>query len=216
MMRFNSKFLCIAEKLPQMHSTGYRNLPVVIEWPKGSVRTGEDDKGKKWKRKMEADYGYIPDTVAAGDKEGLDVYIGPDPQSEKVYVVEQLKEDGDFDEYKVMMGFPDLDTAYDTYLKHYPDDWDDNRVGDVFEAPFDYVFDKVQENQEKNEGENPAPEGVEVKNANNTGVINSPSHDRSVPDELPLGDPISSGRFASVVGKTSGFAYLRALQFMKK
>lgn len=207
-MIFNSKFLTVATKLPQHHSLDYRGLGLVIEWPKGSVRTGEDDRGNKWKRKMEADYGYIPDTVAAGDKEGLDVYIGPQ-ESDKVYVVEQLKEDGEFDEYKVMMGFPDLDTAYETYLKHYPDDWDQTRVGDVFEAPFDYVFDKVQENQEVNEGENPAP-----KNANNTGVINSPSHDRSVPEDSPADVFINRGN-PTVAAKISGIAYLKALQSMK-
>lgn len=161
---------------------------------------------------MEADYGYIPDTVAAGDKEGLDVYIGSE-ESDKVYVVEQLTEDGEFDEYKVLMGFPDLETAYETYLKHYPDDWDDNRVGEVFEAPFDYVFDTVQEHQEEHEGDNPAPE---TKNANNTAVFTVPSHNRSVPDESPLGDGIIAARKPTVAAKSSGLAYFKALQSMKK
>lgn len=156
-MNFKSKFLITATKLPQHHSGNYRDLDIVIEWPKGSVRVGEDEKGNKWKRKMEADYGYIPDTVAAGDKEGLDVYIGPDEESDNVYVVEQLTEDGEFDEYKVLLGFSDLETAYETYLKHYPDDWDETRVGEVSEVPFDVAFGHIEKNQAENEGENPAP-----------------------------------------------------------
>jgi hypothetical protein len=157
-MNFQSKLL-IAEKLPQHHSTDYRGLGIVIEWPKGSVRTGKDSHGKKWKRVMQCDYGYVPNTVAAGgDKEGLDVYIGSDETSDKVYVVEQLKENGEFDEYKCLLGFPDLNTAYQTYLEHYPaDDWEETRVGEVFEVPFDYAFDAIEKQQEEHEGLNPVP-----------------------------------------------------------
>jgi hypothetical protein len=148
-MLFSSKLLRRAKKLSQMQSTSFRDLPLIIEWPKGSIRVGEDKNGKKWKREMQADYGYIPDTTAAGDKEGLDVYIGPDEASDKVYVVEQLTDDGEFDEYKVLMGFSDLDIAYETYLKHYPDGWGDTNVGSVSEVPFEQVFDKVEEHQEQ-------------------------------------------------------------------
>jgi len=147
-MKFNSKLLTAA-KLPQHHSSDFRGLGIVVEWPKGSVRVGEDKDGKKWHRTMEADYGYIPDTAGAGDKEGLDVYIGPDAESDKAYVVEQLKDDGKFDEYKVMLGFPDLDTAYETYLKHYPEGWGDKNVGEVSEVPFSDVIAGVKEHQEK-------------------------------------------------------------------
>jgi hypothetical protein len=150
-MKFNSKFLRTADKLPQHHSTSFRGLTIMIEWPKGSVRVGEDKNGKKWHRKMEADYGYVPDTTAAGDREDLDVYVGPDQNAKKAYVVEQLTEDGDFDEYKVLLGFPDEDTAFETYLKHYPKDWADTRVEDVYEVPFDYLFDAVEEHQEQQE-----------------------------------------------------------------
>ena len=101
---------------------------------------------------MLCDYGYIDDgSTAVGDHEPLDVYIGPDEESDKVYVVEQLKEDGSFDEYKCLLGFPDLETAYETYLKHYPEGWDDDRVGDISEVPFDYVVEKVEEHQEGQE-----------------------------------------------------------------
>src|SRR5271170_831248 len=100
-----------ADKLPNMHSTDFRGIPVVIQWPKGSVRVGKHEDGTPYKTEMKADYGYIPDTVAAGDEERLDVYIGPNKEAENAYVVEQLKDNGEFDEYKVMLGFDSLEEA---------------------------------------------------------------------------------------------------------
>lgn len=156
-MKFNSKFL-VAAKLPQHHSGSYRDLDIVIEWPKNSVRTGKDAQGSPWKRKMLCDYGFVPDTVAAGsDKEGLDVYIGSDENSDKVYVVEQLKDEGEFDEYKVLLGFNTLEEARNTYLAHYPEDWEDTHLGEIFEVPFDYAFEKIEEHREKHRGKNPQP-----------------------------------------------------------
>ena len=148
-MRFNSKFLHIAEKLSQRHTTEYRGIPLVIEWPRGSTRVGKDKDGNKWHREMFGDYGYVNDgSTAVGDHEPLDVYIGSE-DSDRVFVIEQLKEDGSFDEYKAIFGEPDLESALRLYLKHYPDGWDDDRVGDISEVPFDYVFDKVKEHQAK-------------------------------------------------------------------
>jgi len=99
-----------ADKLPNMHSTEFRGIPVVIQWPKGSLRVGERKDGTPFRTEMHADYGYIPNTVAAGDEERLDVYIGPDKDADTVYVIEQVrKETGEFDEYKMMLGFSSLD-----------------------------------------------------------------------------------------------------------
>jgi ppGpp synthetase/RelA/SpoT-type nucleotidyltranferase len=129
-----------ADKLPNMHSTKFRGLPVVIQWPKGSVRVGEREDGTPFKTEMKASYGYIPDTVAAGDNERLDVYIGPNEDAENAYVVEQMKDDGEtFDEYKVMLGFDSLEEAEETYLEHV----EEQQLGDISEVPFEYLFDKV-------------------------------------------------------------------------
>jgi len=99
---------------------------------------------------MLCDYGYIDDgSTAVGDHEPLDVYIGPNDQSDKVYIVEQLDDDGEFDEYKCLLGFDDLDSAFETYLKHYPEGWEDNNVSEVYEVPFHHLFDAVEEHQEK-------------------------------------------------------------------
>ncbi len=135
----------IADKLPQEHSTEFRGLPVIVEWPKGSTRVGKRPDGTAFKTEMKADYGYIPDTTAAGDKEKLDIYIGPDPESDYAYIVEQTTEDGEFDEYKVMLGFDSLEQAERTYLEHVPEE----QLGDISEVPFGYLFDTVKEQQEK-------------------------------------------------------------------
>lgn len=139
------------EKLPQNQPTTFRGLDLIIEWPKGSTRVGKDKDGKPWAREMSADYGYVPDTTAAGDREDLDVYVGPDEDSDKVFVVEQLTDEGEFDEFKVLLGFDTEKEAFEIYLKHYPEGWEESNVGDVFEVKFDHLFDAVEKNQDKDE-----------------------------------------------------------------
>jgi len=141
--------LPITAKLPQEHSLRYKGLPIVIQWPKGSTREGTDKDGKKWRRKMEADYGFVDDTSAKGDKEPLDVYIGPERDSDRVFVIEQLKEDGKFDEFKAMLGFGSLEDARKTYLAHYPKGWEDDRVGEIYEAPFSDLVGAVDEHKDE-------------------------------------------------------------------
>ena len=158
-----------ADKLPNMHSTEFRGIPVVIQWPKGSVRVGKHefgvDKGKPYRTEMKADYGYIPDTVASGDEERLDVYIGPNPDAEYAYAVEQLKDDGSFDEYKMMLGFDSLEEAEETYAAHHadPDEWMETHVADISEVPFDYLFDTVMDERGKDEEQEREEIGSEIE-----------------------------------------------------
>ena len=134
-----------ADKLPNMHSTEIRGIPVVIQWPAGSVRTGERKDGTPFKTNMKCSYGYVPDTTAAGDEERLDVYIGPDESADMVYVVEQVRKDtGEFDEYKVMLNFDSLEDAEKMYNYQLGDDAD-VEMGDISEVPFDYLFDQVMQ-----------------------------------------------------------------------
>jgi ppGpp synthetase/RelA/SpoT-type nucleotidyltranferase len=141
--RIPSKIMIItADKLPNMHSTEFRGIPVVIQWPKGSTRVGERKDGTPFKTEMKADYGYVPNTIASGDEERLDVYIGPNKESDTVYVIEQARKDtGEFDEYKVMLGFDSLEEAEEMYEYHIKDG--DVQLDDIGEVPFDYIFDKV-------------------------------------------------------------------------
>jgi ppGpp synthetase/RelA/SpoT-type nucleotidyltranferase len=152
--RFSSKTMksITADKLPNMHSTEFRGIPVVIQWPKGSTRVGERKDGTPFKTEMRADYGYIPDTVASGDEERLDVYIGPDKNAEFAYAIEQVRRDTkEFDEYKIMLGFSSLEEAEEMYNAHVGDANSDVEMEDISEIPFDYLFDHVTAERKEDE-----------------------------------------------------------------
>lgn len=121
----------------------------MIEWPKGSVRVGEKEDGTPYKTEMKADYGYVDGTDLAPDDGRLDVYIGPNEDAEYAYAIEQLKNDGSFDEWKVMLGFDSLEEAEAMYLAHNDEGWEEDHVGDITEVPLKYLFDLVEENTEK-------------------------------------------------------------------
>ncbi len=95
---------------------------VTIEQPAGSVRSGKDANGKEWSVTMNNTYGYIRGTESV-DGDHIDVFLGPDMNSDMVYVVDQVNTDGSFDEHKVMMGFPSLEDARSAYLSNYEDGW---------------------------------------------------------------------------------------------
>lgn len=95
---------------------------VTIEQPAGSVRSGKDASGKEWSQVMNNTYGYIRGTESV-DGDHIDVFLGPDMNSDMVYVVDQVNTDGSFDEHKVMMGFPSLEDARSAYLSNYEDGW---------------------------------------------------------------------------------------------
>ena len=52
----------------------FQGLPITIENPNGSMRTGIDKGGKKWSVKMPYDYGYIKRTKGA-DVSGLPIDV---------------------------------------------------------------------------------------------------------------------------------------------
>lgn len=95
---------------------------VTIEQPAGSVRSGKDANGKKWSQVMNNTYGYIRGTEGV-DGDHIDVFLGPDMNSDMVYVVDQVNTDGSFDEHKVMMGFSSLEDARSAYLSNYEEGW---------------------------------------------------------------------------------------------
>lgn len=100
----------------------FNGLSVNVENPAGTERVGVNDKGEEWRTKMEYDYGFISSAKGEGG-EGLDVYLGPDEESKKVYVVHQNDpESGEYDEDKVMLGFASKDQAKRIYLNHYDSD----------------------------------------------------------------------------------------------
>ncbi|MGL6388627.1 hypothetical protein ACSZND_02985 [Aeromonas hydrophila] len=100
-----------------------QGMDIALENPKGSTRSGTDQDGKAWQSTMAHDYGYIKRTLGA-DGDHVDVFIGDRPDSETVYVVDQVDpKTGKFDEHKVMMGFASEPAARDGYLANYEKGW---------------------------------------------------------------------------------------------
>lgn len=105
-------------------------LDIMIECPKGSTRSGTGADGTRWTRRMHCHYGRIKRTVGR-DGEPVDVFIGPHPDSQLVFVISQLRSSGDLDEHKVMVGCKNLPEARDLYLSHYPPNWARTRLGEI-------------------------------------------------------------------------------------
>lgn len=95
---------------------------ITIENPKGSTRSGTDKYGKKWSITMNNHYGYFKETEGK-DGDHIDVFIGPNLESVKIFVVDQTNEKGEFDEHKVMLGFDDKKEAKRAYLSNYTKGW---------------------------------------------------------------------------------------------
>ncbi len=110
------------------------NFDIVIETPRGKKRQGTDYAGKPWECTMAADYGYIDGTWSTeGRSEGMDCFIGPDTDSQKVFVIDQGDlQTGQFDEHKCMIGFGSQKAAVRAYLDSY-DSRGVERIMDVTE-----------------------------------------------------------------------------------
>lgn len=102
----------------------FKGLDIAIENPEGSIRSGIDRDGNEWKNKLRCHYGYIRGTVGK-DKDHLDIFIGPNRESDKVFIVNQKEPDtGKFDEHKILIGFNNFSQAAKGYLDNYQKDWD--------------------------------------------------------------------------------------------
>jgi cytidyltransferase-like protein len=101
--------------------TSIRGIPLRVELAPGDVRSGTSPEGERWEKEMRVFYGRIPGTVGEDDEE-VDFYLKdkPDPETEMVVVVHQVKEDGSPDEDKVMLGYGDPDEAVEDYERHGP------------------------------------------------------------------------------------------------
>ncbi len=106
-------------KMEHRRVDGYN---ISIENAKGSVRRGTGADGKPWETTMQNDYGYIRGTEGV-DGDHIDVFLSDTPEEGDVFVVDQVNEDGSFDEHKVMYGFPTEQAARDAYLSNYEPGW---------------------------------------------------------------------------------------------
>jgi len=96
-----------------------QGFTVCIENKKGTTRSGTDPNGKKWSIKMGADYGFFEGIMGA-DKEQCDVYVGPNKESKKVFIVhQQVPETKEYDEDKILIGFDSKEEAKKLYLSQF-------------------------------------------------------------------------------------------------
>jgi Inorganic Pyrophosphatase len=92
-------------------------IKVIVEWPEGSIRQGKASDGTKWATLMVgASYGEIVGTEGE-DGDRIDAYVGPYTYVPTAYLLEQLREDGERDEFKVFLGFSSLTHAQATFRR---------------------------------------------------------------------------------------------------
>lgn len=106
-------------KMAHVYFSGFK---ITIENPKGSKRYWTDDKGNKGYNEMKHHYGYFSRSLGH-DGDHVDVFLGTNQDSDKIYVVDQNKKDGSFDESKVMLGFNSKKEAKEAYLSNFTPDW---------------------------------------------------------------------------------------------
>lgn len=113
-----------------------------VETPKGVTRSGKDEQGKPWSVTMHDTYGYILGKIGV-DGDHIDMFINDaadlDTFDGNVYVVDQVNpETGEFDEHKVMFGYPSEEAATEAYLANYSKGWKGfGKVTSVPKATFD-------------------------------------------------------------------------------
>lgn len=109
----------------------WHGLVISIENAKGSIRRGVDASGKPWACTQPAAYGYFLKSVG-NDDDHIDVYMGPNPISQDVWVIDQIDaRTKRFDEHKIMAGFSSKDEAIDTYKRAFSDNKAEDRIGAV-------------------------------------------------------------------------------------
>lgn len=121
-----------------------------VETPKGVTRSGKDEQGKPWSVTMHDTYGYILGKIGV-DGDHIDMFINDaadlDTFDGNVYVVDQVNpETGEFDEYKVMYGYPSEEAATEAYLANYSKGW--KGLGKVTSVP-KTTFDKWLESSDR-------------------------------------------------------------------
>lgn len=121
-----------------------------VETPKGVTRSGKDEQGKPWSVTMHDTYGYILGKIGV-DGDHIDMFINDaadlDTFDGNVYVVDQVNpETGEYDEHKVMYGYPSEEAATEAYLANYSKGW--KGLGNVTSVP-KATFDKWLESSDR-------------------------------------------------------------------
>lgn len=117
----------LGDTIPDPIVTDYHGLCIVIDRPAGFVQTKlADDGSVAWTRTYTCNYGFLPDTCG-GDADELDCFMsGPIPEGsenfngETVYWFIILDDNGDFDEYKLVIAANSEADARRIILAHIP------------------------------------------------------------------------------------------------
>jgi len=135
---------------PVKGSITLHGIECSIEWPKGSIRRYKQDGVMKDGKPMQASYGYVPDTITA-DGEELDVYVGPNRTSKKVYLLLQRPTPWDISqnnldpEEKYMIGFDDIDEARKAFCGSMPSKFFKN----IREVNWEYFINRIKKAHKK-------------------------------------------------------------------
>lgn len=107
----------------RMSHIDVQGLDITIETPKGRRRKPE------WPP-MGAHYGYVKRTKGK-DGDHVDVFVGPNRLSDSVWIVNQVDQNGKFDEHKCLLGFNSKSEALAAYKASYSPGW---KVGKIAET----------------------------------------------------------------------------------
>jgi hypothetical protein len=133
---------------PQIEAGNYEKghanvggLDISIENPAGSTRRPE------WPT-LESHYGYVKGVPARSpDKEHVDVFVKPGT-SEKyngpVFVIDQMHDDGSYNEPKAMIGYRSQREARATYLRNYTKGWE-SHIGGITEMTMGQFKSRLQD-----------------------------------------------------------------------
>jgi hypothetical protein len=114
----------------------WKGMVIKIETPKGSIRSGEDESGHKWAIKMKHDYGYIGGGKSKADGDAIDIFMGEHPESNIVYIIDQIDKKGNFDEHKCVLGARSEEEAKDIYLANYENGWKCGKINSMTVGQF--------------------------------------------------------------------------------
>jgi hypothetical protein len=152
---------------------------VTIENKKGSVRSGVDADGHEWSQTMANDYGYIRGTEGV-DGDHIDLYLSDTPEQGDVFVIDQVNpKTGEFDEHKVMYGFPDMESARQAYLDNYEEGW--QGLGAITPVSKDEFKKWIESSHRKTK---PFSEYKSVETLGDVQVENMPAEEQRAVDEL--------------------------------
>ncbi len=104
----------------------WNGYTIAIESPQGSIRSGMDVKGNRWSVVMRSHYGFFigkGKKMKGADGDAVDVFVGPNPESEIIFVIDQFNPDGLWDEHKCVVGVDSAEEARLLYLSNYSPSW---------------------------------------------------------------------------------------------